>query len=313
MASMPASRDPFAAPASRAAPKLALVLGSGGVRSAAAAGILSVLHEQGLQPDLVVGCSSGAVFGAAIALGLSPQDVLQLAARVWTPDLTRQHRWRAYAQLLAPRLAGFDAGFSLRRSDRIARTLTDVFGSGRIEALPIALRITATDAASGAPVVLHHGALAPALMASMAVPFVFPSVNIDGRRLMDGVLSDPLPLAAAGDASICLALDMTGPLPRRIDRASRLLLHVSTAMINNLQDARTAAAAERALAQGQRILRLTPSLPQRVGLWDTRAFGAMFEAGRRAAQDRLADITAALTLAPLWGAGATLPTARRAA
>ena len=56
-------------------PRLALVLGSGGVRSIAAVGIAKVLAAEGLRPDLIVGCSSGALFGATIAMGMTSRDV----------------------------------------------------------------------------------------------------------------------------------------------------------------------------------------------------------------------------------------------
>jgi NTE family protein len=141
--------------------------------------------------------------------------------------------------------------------------------------------------------------VAPALMASMAVPFMFPSVAFEGRRLIDGVVSDPTPLAAAADVPVVLSMSFTGSLPRRIDRASRLAAQVSTALINNLQDARMSAAVEIARLQQRRIIGLELLLQRRVGLWETSALPEVFEAGQRAARDRLADISAALALAPL--------------
>ena len=60
-------------------PRLALVLGSGGVRSIAALGIAEVLAGAGMKPDLVVGCSSGALFGACIAMGMTGEQGLEAA------------------------------------------------------------------------------------------------------------------------------------------------------------------------------------------------------------------------------------------
>jgi NTE family protein len=145
--------NPMQAPSQPKRPRLALVIGSGGIRSASAIGVLDVLYSEGLRPDLIVGCSSGALFGAALALGLAPSHVLRLAHTLWTQELTEQRRWKAYLQVLAPKLAGFDASFSLRSAGLIARRVREVFGDRRIEDLPIALRITATDAASGASIV----------------------------------------------------------------------------------------------------------------------------------------------------------------
>jgi NTE family protein len=271
-------------------PRLALVLGSGGVRSIAALGIAEVLATEGIRPDLIVGCSSGALFGATLALGLSSREALDTATSLWSADLTQQHRWRAYAQLLAPKWFGFDAGFALRDDQRIEQRLRRAFGTLRLEDLPTPLRVVATEAASGERVVLRHGALVQALRASIALPLIFPSIEIDGRRLVDGVVSDPLPVAVASEAAVVLTLGFRGSMPRRIDRASRLFAQASTALINNLQQARLHAAR----SAGQRVLEIELGLDRHVGLWETRAMPYLFEAGRRAARAQMGPITTLL-------------------
>jgi NTE family protein len=286
MMQMPSYTSTWTHPSRR--PRLAFVLGSGGVRSIAAVGIAEVLEREGVRPDLVVGCSSGALFGATIALGMTPAEALRTATELWSQELTRQHRWRGWLQLVAPRWAGFGAEFSLRDTRLIEQRIRDAFGQRCLEDTPTALRVAATDAASGEPVVLTKGRLADALRASIAVPFLFPSVTVDGRRLVDGVISDPLPLGAAADARAVIALGFQGSMPRRIDRPSRLLAQVSTAMINNLMKARNAAAR----AAGQRVLHIELALERRVGLWDTAALPYLYEAGRRAARAQLPQIMA---------------------
>jgi NTE family protein len=154
------------------------------------------------------------------------------------------------------------------------------------------LRIETTDAASGAPQVLTRGPLVDALRASIAVPLLFPSVELDGRRHVDGVLSDPLPLAAAADASVVLALGFEGAMPRRVDRVSRLVAQTTTALINNLQAARCAAAQAEAKRNGQAIVVIEPRFEPRVGLWETEALPRVVEAGRAAAREQLAMIRA---------------------
>lgn len=266
--------------------RLALVLGSGGVRSAAALGITHVLEDEGVSPDLIVGCSSGALYGAAIAMGMSHAKAMTL----WSADLTEQRRWRAYAELLAPRLFGFGAQFSLRDARRISARIQLGFGGWQLESLPTPLRVVTTEAATGASVVLTRGSLADALCASVALPFVFPSVPIDGRRLVDGVLSNPLPVSVASDARAVIALGFRGVMPRRIDRPGRLLAQVTTTMINNLQQAHVLAAH----AAGQRVLSIELDLDARIGLWQASAIPRIYEAGRRAAQARLPEILAML-------------------
>lgn len=271
-------------------PRLALVLGSGGVRSVAALGIVDVLQRHGIRPDLVAGCSSGALFGAVVASAIEPAEGLALARRLWSQELTTQRNWRAYAQLLVPRWAGFDADFAMRHSTLIAERIAAAFGTQRIEDLPIPLRIAATDAATGEPVLLTRGPLATALRASMAVPFLFPPVRIDGQRLVDGVVSDPLPVAAALDARVLLTLGFEGRMPHRINKPTRLVAQVSTALLNNLMRARL----ETAAARGQCMLPIELALQREVGLWQTDALPDLFAAGQRAAEARLGEIRAAL-------------------
>jgi NTE family protein len=187
---------------------------------------------------------------------------------------------------MAPRLAGFGEDFALRDARPIERRIRDAFGQRRLEDTPTTLRVTATDAVSGQAVVLTQGRVADALRASVALPFLFPAVTIDGRRLVDGVISDPLPLAAAADARTVIALGFQGTTPERVDRASHMLAQVSTALINNLMQARNAAAR----AAGQRVLHIELALERRVGPYETGALRYLYEAGRRAAQAQLPQI-----------------------
>jgi len=276
------------------APHLALVLGSGGVRSVAALGFADALINAGLEPDLVVGCSSGALFGACIAMGMNGQLGLNAATRLWSAELTQQKRWRAVLELVAPRFMKFDASFSLRDAGLIHTRVQRAFGDASLEDLPIPLRVVTTDCATGESVVLSHGRVADAVCASMALPFIFPSVQVAGRRLCDGVISNPLPVSAARDADAVITLGFRGAMPRRIDRPSRLVAQITTAMINNLQQARV----ETARAAGQRLLEIELEIDRRIGLWDTAAMPRIFEIGRRAAYDRLTEIRRLLEVPP---------------
>ncbi len=277
-----------------ARPRFAIVLGSGGVRSIAALGMVEVLTREGLMPDLVVGCSAGAMFGALIAAGHKAEQAVRIATTLWSADVTRQRRWRAIPQMLMPRMGRFDADFALRDDRLVLQRLERAFGDLRLQDLGIALRVTTTDAATGERVVLREGGLVEALRASIALPFMFAPVQIDGRRLIDGFVADPLPVSAAADARAVLALGFESPMPRRIDGPTRLLAQVTSAMTNNLVQARLAAAE----AGGTRLLTLMPRLERRVGLFDTEAMPYLVDAGRRATEAALPDIHALLQCAP---------------
>lgn len=275
-------------------PQFALVIGSGGVRSVAALGVAEVLWQEGLRPDLIVGCSAGALFGALLAMGLPPAEAVRLATGLWTAELTHQRRAGAVLKMLLPRWFGFSADFSLRDDAPIVQRLHAAFGDRRIEDLPVPFRVAATDATTGATVVLSRGSLIDALRASIALPFMLPPCHIEGRRLIDGFVSDPLPVAAADDAAAVLALGFRAQLPSRIDGPSRLLAQFTSAMTNNLMDARLAAAR----GAGGRLLALMPGLERRVGLFETTAMPALVAAGSAHARQHLAAVQELLCARP---------------
>ena len=275
-------------------PRFALVLGSGGVRSIAALGMVEVLAREGLMPDLVVGCSAGAMFGALIAAGHDASGAVRLATTLWSAEVTRQRRWRAIPQMLWPRLGRFDADFALRDDALVMQRLTQAFGDVHIEDLRMALRVTTTDAGTGQRVVLGAGSLVQALRASIALPFMFAPVHIDGRRLIDGFVADPLPVSAAADAHAVVALGFESPMPHRIDGPSRMLAQVTSALTNNLMQARLA----EAQTGGTRLLSIVPQLERRVGLFDTQAMPYLVDVGRRAAEAMLPAIRALLHRTP---------------
>jgi len=274
--------------------RFAVVLGSGGVRSIAALGMVEVLAREGLMPDLVVGCSAGAMFGALIAAGHDANEAVRIATTLWSAEVTRKRRWRAVPQMLWPRLGRFDADFALRDDAPVMQRLEQAFGDVLIEDLRLPLRVTTTDAGTGQRVVLREGSLVQALRASIALPFMFAPVHIDGRRLIDGFVADPLPVSAAADAHSVVALGFESPMPQRIDGPSRMLAQVTSALTNNLMQARLA----EANTCGTRLLSIVPRLERRVGLFDTQAMPYLVDAGRRATEAMLPAVRALLNRAP---------------
>lgn len=273
-------------------PRITLVLGSGGVKSIAGLGALQVLEDHGLHPDAVVGCSAGALFGALVAAGHPAAQAITLARTLWSRDITSQRRPRALLELALPRLAGFDDRFALRHDHRIRQGLQAAFGDLQLEDLRLPLLVQATDAQTGAPVVLQRGLLTDALRASIALPFLFAPQRIGDQLLVDGSLSDPLPLGLAPADHVQVALGFRVPFPHSASSASRLATRATAALSNNLLDARLAA------ADASRLVLMLPALPRRVGLFDTDAMPAMLELGRQAARAALPRLQALLGEAP---------------
>lgn len=182
----------------------AFVLSGGGSLAAVQVGMLQALDERGICPDLLVGTSAGAINATYVAgHGVAPDALADLAA-VWV-GLRR----RVLFPLRPTRglLAVFGARESLCSPAPLARLLDDHLTFSRLEDAHIPVHVVATDALTGCEVLLSDGDATSALLASAAIPGIFPSVARDGRMLCDGELAtsprSPRRSPSARTASTC--------------------------------------------------------------------------------------------------------------
>ena len=169
-------------------PRTALVLGGGGSRGAIAVGLYKALVELGIRIDLIVSSSIGAVNGALIAGGMPPNELEDGWRAIRTRDVvgSRLHFLRL--------LAGASSAFSNQSLRALLRTLLPVRSFSE---LGIPLAIVTTDLETGQTVVLTEGDLIGAILASTALPGLFPPITWEGRRLVDGGLSNNVPIDLA--------------------------------------------------------------------------------------------------------------------
>jgi len=213
------------------------VLGGGGARGAAQVGVLQALFEAGVEaPAALVGTSVGALNGASIAAYPSLAGTMMLR-EVW---LSRQAAAVFQAHPLGVILSGLRRDQlsvmpqqNVRRLIERAEALT---GIGTFEKLRVPLAVVATDMNAGKPAVFRSGDLTPALLASTAIPGLFPSVRIHEREHLDGGVVDNTPLNTAVDdgAKDVLAISLMGGgeyeqapnnIPELIARTLQLSLH----------------------------------------------------------------------------------------
>ena len=178
-------------------PRIGLALGGGSARGWAHIGVIQALAEAGIHPDIVAGCSIGAVVGGCYAA-----DKLDALAG-FALSLTR----RRVLGLLDPRFSGSGLIGGGRLRQRLARDL----GDRQIVDMPVRFASVATELGTGREVWLTTGGLVDALRASYALPGIFPPVALDGRLLMDGTLVNPVPVTLAralgADLVICVNLN----------------------------------------------------------------------------------------------------------
>jgi NTE family protein len=161
-----------------------LALSSGGARGAAHVGVLKVLKESGIEPDVIAGSSMGAEVGGIYASGI---ELGELEAS-W-----RSSSFGHVFRTLLPTIpwSGWSSG------NGITRFLQRLIGSQRIEDLSVRYAAMATDLRSGEPFAITHGPLVDAIRASVSVPGLFNPVWIGGHLLIDGGVSNPMPVDVA--------------------------------------------------------------------------------------------------------------------
>jgi NTE family protein len=178
----------------RRKPRTAFVLSGGGNLGAIQVGMLRALVEREVEPDVVLGCSVGALNGAAYALAPTRAGVRRLE-EYWTAS-------RSYTLMPSSRMPSVvqlvRKGESLHSSDGLRSSLESLLGTTRrIEELSVPFECVAAEVDTAAEVWFQEGFLVQAVLASAALPAVFPSVVIDGRRYLDGGVVDNVPISRA--------------------------------------------------------------------------------------------------------------------
>ncbi|MFK7792763.1 MAG: patatin-like phospholipase family protein [Devosiaceae bacterium] len=178
-------------------PSIGLALGGGAARGWAHIGVLEVLAEQGIKPDVIAGTSIGAIAGGAFSAGKLAE------LRRFALSLTSR---RVFSLVdLTPLSSGLIGGRKLERK------LKEHLGGLRIEDLPTRTVFIASELATGHEIWLRRGDLIKVMKASYALPGVFPPVPINGRALVDGALVNPVPVSVcrAYGARLVIAVNLS--------------------------------------------------------------------------------------------------------
>ncbi|MFG6207838.1 patatin-like phospholipase family protein [Pseudomonas retamae] len=228
---------PFFVDASEAPrPKIGLVLSGGAARGLAHIGVLKALEEQGIKIDAIAGTSMGAVVGGLYASGYKVDELEKLALSIdWQAALSdappredvpfrRKQDDRDF--LVKQKLSFRDDGslglpLGVIQGQNLALLLESLLAhtsdTRDFDKLPIPFRAVATDIANGEKVVFRKGHLPQVIRASMSIPAVFAPVELDGRLLVDGGMTDNIPLDVARQMGVDVAIvvDIGTPLRNR--------------------------------------------------------------------------------------------------
>lgn len=219
-------------------PRIGLVLGGGGAAGVAHVGVLKVLEEQGVPIDVIAGTSMGAIVGSLYAAGYKADELETVVKALDWPGLFEDQQAR---EMQSFQLKRDNAGFfntaevgvkdkSLKLPDglvsgqklmfELRRLLERVAQVEDFDRLPIPFRAVATDIESGEPVILRKGNLATAVRASMSIPGFFSPITIDNRVLVDGFVSNNVPVDVAKQMGADILIVVS--LPYKFEKREKL-------------------------------------------------------------------------------------------
>ena len=259
-------------PAPKKVPKLGLALGGGAARGFAHIGVIQVLEENGIKPDLVVGTSAGSLVAAFYASGKTGAQLQWLAD---TMDESQLTDWT---------IPFMSRG--MLRGEALGRYVNSQLNGAKIEDLKMPLGIVATDLQTGDGILFRRGDIATAVRASSAVPSVFEPVRIGNKDYVDGGLVSPVPVRSARQmgADIVIAVDISSrPEDAKTSDMLKVLLQTFSIMGKSISQLE--------MAQAEVVVR--PALPD-VGSAEFTARQKSIEAGRAAMRLALPALKAAL-------------------
>ncbi len=165
--------------------KIGLVLGGGGARGLAHIGVLKVLEKEGIKPDFIIGVSMGSLIGSCYSLGMKVEELEKIALSF--------DRKKAIKDLLD--ISNLKS--ALLKGRKVEKFVDRLLGNNDFSDTNIPITIVSTDLSSGSQVLINKGKLKEAVLASIAVPGIFPPIENNGVYLVDGGVLNPTPVDVA--------------------------------------------------------------------------------------------------------------------
>ena len=276
--------------------KIALVIGWGSVKCAAALGVLRVLSREGIEVDMVVASGGGSIFGSLFALGYTVEEIVEMNRRLWTHEVTEKTNRQAILQILLPKIFRAKEYFNLRDDHLVNARLREAMGEHTFADTKIPLYITATEYRTGEQVIISEGSIYEAVRATVGLPLIFPPFEKDEHLLADGYLSEPLPIGVAiqEGANIILALGFDSISTEPRNSISDYILHLSGILSNNLLQA---SYAFYNLTHHAEVFSIVPQFEEDIYMFDTYKVPAIIEVGEAEGKKLLPQLKQLLELA----------------
>ncbi len=274
-------------------PTVAVVTGSGGIKTFAAMALYEFLDEANIKPDLLVGCSGGAIMAALRATGYSPAQMYDLIPKLLKRELFSEIDYRALLGIPRLPFGKFDFSCGIIKPARLRAVHRQLFGDMRLEELSTPTLLQVTDFHTGESFSLDRGLLADAVYASGASYPALPPLQIDGRWLVDGGFSSPVPLLEAVKRNIDVIIALS--IETRMDTEPKSYLDMfnygQSLCANQLIKNQMATAIS---LHHYEIVQVNVRFNRPVEFWEIEAVPFVLETGRKAVEAKKEEILSAI-------------------
>ncbi len=267
-------------------PRVALVIGSGSTKCAAALGAWKALDRAGIPIDMVVGSSGGSLYAATMALGFTPEQCIEYTTQLWNKETMLKQNWRGLLSVFFPRLFNFKETFSVFSDKAIMAGLYKVFGDKTFADTKMILRLMTTDFHTGEETPIGEGKIVDAVRASLAIPAIWTAHRVNGRLLIDGAVSSPMPVDVAikEGAQVILAMGFQDAPPENVTSLTDYVFHANVIITNSLYKSNFAF--HNAVHHSE-IVPVFPEFDKPISLFDTSQFPFIIEQGEKAMEEQI--------------------------
>lgn len=261
-------------------PKVAVVLGGGGIKPYSAIPLISFLESQKIPVDLLVGCSGGSIMVSLWASGYTTDQMLyEVAPRL--KKSTFKANWKAFLSIANLPTGRMDKESALVHAGPIQKFMKELWGDTRLEDLKTKTILQVTDFQTGEGIGLEYGLLADCVYASSAIYPLLPAIKIGNRWLFDGAYTAPVPILQAikHNVDIIIVVDFLEKVQADPHGIFENLMH--TGKLN----AKTIAENQMALSidlHHSEVIYMKVEFEKFISFWEIEKFPQILEAGEKA-------------------------------
>lgn len=274
-------------------PKVAVVIGGGGLKCLAAVALFELLGNAKIDINLVVGCSGGGIMAAAYGAGLNPVQMRDAITRSVSKKLFRNIDYRSLAGIARLPFGHFNKSSGILKADPMKRVYRQIFGDLRLEDLRPETILQTTDYQTGEGVILDKGLVADAVYASGALFPVLPPICIEGRWFVDGAYNSNLPVMEAVKRNMDIIIAMLFEEKFAADPQSFLECYftIHKTMTRSLDRSQLSLSVD---LHSYEIVVVKVLFDKYIQVWDVDEVPAILDTGRKAVDRKKEEILSAI-------------------